>query len=256
MRAGRSASRELLVQAGIEGVSPGQLVGASLSLGLVAFVLVVGTSRVLVIGLAFGVFAALLPVTLLRRRRTLRTAELREVWPEAVDNLASGVRAGLSLPEALTQLGIRGPEQLRSAFVRFGEDYRATGRFAESLDRLKTNLADPVGDRVVEALRMAREVGGTDLGRLLRTLSTFLREDARTRAELETRQGWTVNAARLALAAPWVLLLLLSTQPSAVAAYNEPAGAVVLLVGGAVSAVAYRVMLRIARLPSERRVLR
>ena len=249
-------SRELLLQAGIEGVSPAQLAGASVSLGLVAFVLVLGTSRVLVIGLAFGLFASLLPVTLVRRRRTQRTAELREVWPEAVDNLASGVRAGLSLPEALTQLGNRGPEQLRPAFRRFGEDYRATGRFAESLDRLKANLADPVGDRVVEALRMAREVGGTDLGRLLRTLSTFLREDARTRAELETRQGWTVNAARLALAAPWVLLLLLSTQPSAVAAYDQPAGALVLLIGGGVSVVAYRVMLRIARLPVERRVLR
>jgi tight adherence protein B len=248
--------RELLLQAGIEGVSPGQLVGASVALGLVGFVVVLGTSRVFVIGLAFGGFAALLPLTLVRRRRAQRSLELREVWPEAVDNLASGVRAGLSLPEALTQLGIRGPEQLRSAFRRFGEDYRATGRFAESLDRLKANLADPVGDRVVEALRMAREVGGTDLGRLLRTLSAFLREDARTRAELETRQGWTVNAARLALSAPWVLLLLLSTQPSAVAAYNQPAGALVLLLGGAVSFVAYRVMLRIAKLPSERRVLR
>lgn len=249
-------SRELLVQAGIEGVSPGQLLGASVSLGLVAFVVVLGTSRVLVIGLAFGLFASLLPLSLVRRRRTQRTVELREVWPEAVDNLASGVRAGLSLPEALTQLGVRGPEQLRSAFRRFGEDYRATGRFAESLDRLKTSLSDPVGDRVVEALRMAREVGGTDVGRLLRTLSAFLREDARTRAELETRQGWTVSAARLALAAPWILLLLLSTQPSAVAAYNQPTGALVLVVGGVVSFVAYRVMIRVARLPVERRVLR
>ena len=258
-RAGTSwqdRSRELLVQAGIEGVSPGQLLGASSALGLVAFVVVLGTSRVLVIGLAFGLFASLLPVTLVRRRRAQRSLELREVWPEAVDNLASGVRAGLSLPEALTQLGIRGPEQLRSAFRRFGEDYRATGRFAESLDRLKANLSDPVGDRVVEALRMAREVGGTDLGRLLRTLSTFLREDARTRAELETRQGWTVNAARLALSAPWILLLLLSTQPSAVAAYNQPVGAVVLVVGGGVSFLAYRAMIRIAKLPLERRVLR
>ena len=252
----RDRTRDLLVQAGIEGVSPGQLLGASVALGIVSFVLVLGTSQVLVIGLAFGGFASLLPLTLVRRRRAQRSVELREVWPEAVDNLASGVRAGLSLPEALTQLGIRGPEQLRSAFRRFGDDYRATGRFNESLDRLKANLADPVGDRVVEALRMAREVGGTDLGRLLRTLSTFLREDARTRAELETRQGWTVNAARLALCAPWILLLLLSTQPSAVAAYNQPADAFVLLIGGGVSFLAYRVMLRIARLPAEQRVLR
>jgi tight adherence protein B len=249
-------TRDLLAQAGIEGVTPNQLFTASTALGLLVLLVVVGTSQVPVIGLLFGGFAALLPFLLVRRRRAQRTVELREVWPEAVDNLASGVRAGLSLPEALTQLGVRGPEQLRSSFRRFGEDYRATGRFGESLDSLKRNLSDPVGDRVVEALRMAREVGGTDLGRLLRTLSTFLREDARTRAELETRQGWTVNAARLALCAPWALLLLLSSRPNAVEAYNTPAGAVVLLVGGAVSLVAYRVMVRIARLPTERRVLR
>jgi tight adherence protein B len=249
-------TRDLLAQAGIEGVSPRQLAAVSAVLGLVVFVLVLGTSQVPVIALLFGGFAACGPVVLVRRRRAQRSVELREVWPEAVDNLASGVRAGLSLPEALTQLGARGPEQLRSAFRRFGEDYRATGRFGESLDGLKRNLADPVGDRVVESLRMAREVGGTDLGRLLRTLSAFLREDARTRAELETRQGWTVNAARLALAAPWVLLLLLSTRPQAVDAYNTAAGAIVLLVGGGVSLAAYRLMVRIARLPAERRVLR
>jgi tight adherence protein B len=256
-RAGwQTRMKEMLAQAGIEGVSPGQLVGASASLGLVVTALVLGTSRVPVIAVLFGAFAAAVPFLLVRRRRGQRSRELREVWPEAVDNLASGVRAGLSLPEALSQLGGRGPEQLRSAFRRFGEDYRATGRFGESLDALKDNLADPVGDRVVEALRMAREVGGTDLGRLLRTLSSFLREDARTRSELETRQGWTVNAARLALCAPWVLLLLLSTRPSAVEAYDTATGALVLLVGGGVSLFAYRVMLRIARLPTERRVLR
>jgi tight adherence protein B len=249
-------TRELLAAAGVEGVSPAQLLSASAALGAVVGVLVLGTSQVPVIALAFAGFAALLPWFLVRRRRDRRAVELRELWPEAVDNLASGVRAGLSLPEALTQLGVRGPEELRAPFRRFGEDYRATGRFSDCLDRLKADLADPVGDRVVEALRLAREVGGTDLGRLLRTLSAFLREDARTRAELEARQGWTVNAARLALAAPWFVLLLLSTRPEAVEAYAEPAGAVVLLVGGAVSLVAYRLMLRIARLPVETRVLR
>jgi tight adherence protein B len=173
-----------------------------------------------------------------------------------VDNLASGVRAGLSLPEALAQLGVRGPESLRPAFSRFGEDYRASGRFGESLDRLKAMLADPVGDRVVESLRLAREVGGADLGRLLRTLSTFLREDARTRSELEARQTWTVNAARLAVAAPWILLALLALRPAAVRAYNSAQGFALLTFGAAVCVIAYRLMLRIGRLPSEERVLR
>ena len=249
-------TREALIQAGLDDVTPAQVVAVSAVLAIVVLVLVLGASQVPVIALIFGGFAASLPMMVVRRRRAKRMVELRELWPEAVDNLASGVRAGLSLPEALTQLGVRGPEPLRPPFRRFAEDYRASGRFADCLDRLKDAMADPVGDRVVEALRLAREVGGTDLGRLLRTLSTFLREDARTRAELATRQGWTVNAARLALCAPWFVLLLLSTRSAAVQAYDTTAGAVVLLVGGGLSLVAYRVMLRVARLPQEQRVLR
>jgi tight adherence protein B len=50
--------------------------------------------------------------------------------------------------------------------------------------------------------------------------------------------------------------LLLATRPQAVSAYNSTGGALVLVVGGAVSLVAYRLMVRIARLPAERRVLR
>ncbi|MEO6713889.1 MAG: type II secretion system F family protein [Mycobacteriales bacterium] len=259
-RTGKSTWRErtddMLLQAGVEGVSARQFVSLSASLFLVVFALMLALSRVETIALAFACFAAAGPLWLVRARRRKRTVELREVWPEAVDNLASAIRAGLSLPEALSALGTRGPEMLRGPFERFAGDFRATGAFNDSLDRLKHSLADPVGDRVIEALRMAREVGGTDLGRLLRTLSTFLREDARVRAELETRQSWTVNAARLALAAPWMILLLLSIRSEAVRAYRTPAGAIVLMVGAATSAVAYRVMLRIAQLPEEARVLR
>ena len=252
----RERTQDLLLQAGIRGVSPGQLVGASLSLAFVVFVLMLGISRVPVIAVVFALFAGATPAAIVRGRQRKRGVELREVWPEAVDNLASAIRAGLSLPEALSALGVRGPELLRPAFKDFAADHRASGRFGDCLDRLKAGLADPVGDRVVESLRLAREVGGNDLGRLLRTLSSFLREEARTRAELETRQGWTVNAARLALASPWALLLLLSSRPAAVEAYRSTAGAFVLIGGGVVSFVAYRVMLRIALLPTERRVLR
>jgi tight adherence protein B len=255
-RRARERVAELLAQAGIEGVGPLGLVASCLGVGGVVATAMYAVSRSPAIAVAFGLIAAWGPLAAVRMRARRRRAELRELWPEAVDNLASGVRAGLSLPEALAQLGLRGPAELRRPFSRFGEDYRATGRFFECLDRLKSQLADPVGDRVVESLRMAREVGGSDLGHLLRTLSAFLREDARTRAELETRQGWTVNAARLAVAAPWIVLSLLALRPEAVAAYNTTEGAAVLAVGGAMCVLAYRVMLRIGRLPDEERVLR
>lgn len=255
-----SARQQALVddlrQAGMEGVSPAALIAASVVVGLLVFALALGATSVAVLAACFAAMAVAAPMLLVRSRARRRRAVLRDVWPDVVDNLASGVRAGLSLPEALSQLGSRGPQSLRPAFVAFAEDYRATGRFQDCLDQLKARLGDPVGDRIVESLRIAREVGGSDLGRLLRTLSAFLRQDARTRSELQTRQGWTVNAARLAVAAPWIVLTLLATRPESIAAYDQPAGAAVLVGGAATTVVAYRLMVRIARLPDEQRVLR
>ncbi|MFJ4106114.1 type II secretion system F family protein [Oerskovia enterophila] len=249
-------TQDALVQAGLPGVSPRALVAGSVGAGL--FVLVVGLAltRALPIAACFALFAALAPVAVVRSRARRRRTSLRDVWPEAVDHLASGVRAGLSLPEAVGQLGERGPVELREPFAQFAQDFRASGRFGDCLDALKMRLADPVADRIVEALRMTREVGGTDLGRLLRTLALFLREDARTRGELEARQSWTVSGARLAVAGPWVVLALLATRPETAQAYNSMQGVAVLGGGAVCSLVAYQLMRRIGRLPEEARVLR
>lgn len=248
--------RDDLVRVGLTSMPPAAVPALSAGLGLVVAAALWAVSNAVVPSLTIGTVAMALPVVLLRSAARRRTTAMREVWPEAVDHLNSAIRAGLSLPEALVQLGRKGPEELQPAFTEFARDYQASGDFTACLDRLKTRLADPVGDRIVEALRITRDVGGTDLGSLLRTLSAFLREDARTRSELEARQSWTVNAARLALAAPWVVLALMSTRPQAAQAYDSPTGMIMILIGAVVSLLAYRVMLVIARLPQDERVLR
>lgn len=248
--------RDDLTRVGLGTVPAAAVPAVSAGLGVIAAAVVLSISGALVVALALAAITMLLPAVLLRSLAHRRRTHLREVWPEVVDHISSAVRAGLSLPESLVQVGQKGPEALRPPFTEFARDYQASGDFGTSLDRLKGRLADPVGDRIIEALRITRDVGGTDLGVLLRTLSAFLREDARTRAELEARQSWTVNASRLALAAPWIVLALMSTRPQAAQAYDTPAGLVVIASGAAVSVVAYRVMLRIARLPQDERVLR
>jgi tight adherence protein B len=247
---------DLLIQAGTPGVTPLGLIGTGATFAAVIWVLVAATSHAPVIATVFAFIAGYAPFSLLKARARRRRAALRTLWPDVVDHLASAIRAGLSLPEALGRLADRGPEELRAPFAAFTADYRVTGRFADSLDRLKSRLSDPVADRIIEALRLTRDVGGTDLGRQLRTLSGFLRTEERTRGELEARQSWTVNAARLAVAAPWAVLALLSTRPEATSAYNSPTGALVLGAGALASAAAYHLMLRIGRLPEDVRVLR
>jgi tight adherence protein B len=247
--------RDRLDRAGLGDVSVARVVLTSVGAGFATAVLVLVLTGSPVVSLAFAVLAAALPLATVGRRAARRRAQLAAAWPDAVDDLASAVRAGLSLPDAVAALSERGPAALREPFARFAADYRVTGSFGVCLDRLKTDLGDPVGDRVVEALRLARDVGGTELGRLLRTLSAVLREDARTRGELLARQSWAVNAARIAAAAPWATLLLLSLRPGALAAYDSAGGALVLAVAAGASAAAYVLMLRIGRLPTDERVL-
>ncbi|MFA5787946.1 MAG: type II secretion system F family protein, partial [Actinomycetota bacterium] len=179
----RVRSSEWLRQAGLLGVSAGQFAAVAFAGAAVVGFVVLGFSRSWAVAGAFSLLGGYLPVSAFRTRRRRRQHELRGVWPDAIDNLASGLRAGLSLAEAVGGLAERGPDILRPPFARFAAAYRAGGRFSEALDGLKDELADPVADRVIETLRLAREVGGSELGRLLRTLSAFLREELRVRRE-------------------------------------------------------------------------
>jgi tight adherence protein B len=211
---------------------------------------VLGVRAITVVaGLVWLVLPTLIVLWRARARRRLN----RAVWPDVVDHLVSAVRSGLALPDAVSSLAQAGPVATRTAFAEFEREYRATGNFGYSVDRLKTSLADPFADRLLETLRMAREVGGSDLTVVLRSLSSWLRQEAAVRAEVEAKQSWVVNAARLGVAAPWIVLVLISSRPEAAQAYNTAAGTVVILGGLTVSVLAYRVMLALGRLPEERR---
>lgn len=252
-RTGRLA--RLVEQSGIPRATPGLVVLACTGAGLVTGLLTLIVTTVPMAALIAAAVAGATPILLLQRRVRARGRALRTAWPDAIDGLHSAVRAGLSLPEGLSALAHRGPAALRAPFSVFEREYRATGSFAAALDALQDALRDPVADRVIASLRIAREVGGTDLGTVLRTVSALLREDARTRGEIEARQSWTVNAARLAVAAPWITLALLCMRPEAARAYASLTGALVLLGAAAVSFIAYRVMVRIGRLPVEARLV-
>jgi tight adherence protein B len=178
-----------------------------------------------------------------------------DVWPDVVDDLASAIRAGLSLPHAVIELCNSGPEQLRPAFQLCRDQYQATGDFNAGLSLIAQNLKDPQADKFVASLQIAHEVGGADLGVLLRTLSEVMREELVLRGEIVARQSWTVNGAKLAVAAPWVTALVLSTRDTAANVYLSASGIRMLAICAIVSVLAYITMMKIAELPAEKRLL-
>lgn len=246
-------AHEVLELAGFAHVAP-----RVLGVGMVAAALVAAAAAWLATGVAVlcllaAVAAASAPVIWLRSRAAKLVRQRRSMWPDVCDLLVGSVRAGLSLPDAIAVLGQSAPQALRGSFAQFERDMRVSGHFPSSVDRLKHALADPMSDRIIETLRMAREVGGTELVPVLRALSASIRADAALRGEVESKQSWTKGAAVLGSVAPWIILAILSLRPEAAQAYASPAGGLLIVIGAAVSFVSYRIMLRVGRLPEPRR---
>jgi tight adherence protein B len=248
-----SALRARLDAAGLARTPVGLAVAMTLLAGLVCGMLALALLPITALALGAAAAGAALPLAVLSTRARSRRRALRASWPDLVDHLVSGVRSGVPLAEAVGALAEVGPRETRDAFRAFGDRAAAAGSLDAVFDRLKVDLADPIADRVIETLRMAREVGGSELPAVLRALAASLRAEASVRSEVEARQSWVRGAARLGVAAPWVVLLLLASRPEAAVAYNSPAGVGLLVVGLVVSVVAYRVMIALGRLPDEPR---
>lgn len=244
----------LVVDAGFAPSAVRKLSGSLIATWLLMFLVAAGITTSVAVAASLATAAVWFPLALLRARADRRRRRFVEAWPDAVATLIAAVRAGVALPEACIGLTRRGPADLQPGFEAFAGTYRSTGSFAAGLVRLREEMSDPVADRVAVALGMAHEVGGSDLVRILRALSDFVREDLRVRKEVEARWSWTVTAARVAAAAPWVVLLLMSTRPEAAAAYDSVTGVVVIAVGAVATIIGYRLMLRAARLPEEPRL--
>lgn len=242
-----------LAQAGLHSVSITALTVVSVLGALAGAALTFAVISVLTLALIAGAALFMLPWAVVNWRATSRRRAARVLWPDVVDHLVSAVRSGLSLPDSVVSLAGNGPLVIRPSFEQFESDYRTTGNFGLAISSLKDRLGDPIADRIFETLRMSREVGGSELTTVLRNLASYLRQEAAIRSEVEARQSWVLNSAKLGVAAPWIILLLLATRSEAAAAYNTPAGGLLIVAGLVVTAVAYRIMLSLGRLPEERR---
>jgi len=229
----------------------------SLRIGISASVstaLLLLLTRSLVIALAFGCLAAGISFVTVHSKNQLNEAALIAAWPEVIDHLMSGIQSGLSLTESLAGLSTRGPELLRPAFTQFKASLYGNGDLTQAIEELKSNFSHHGSDQIFEALIISKTLGGSELLQILRTLGDFLRQDLALRREIDVKHGWIKNSAHLSAAAPWILLLLLSTQPSTAAAYSTTTGAIILGAGLVMTAIAYIWMNRLGRLPQTPRV--
>lgn len=184
-----------------------------------------------------------------------RRRELAKLWPEVIDSVNSAISSGMSLVDAVDELALQGPQRLQVHFGVLSRKLDSGWAFSDAIDDFKMNLGEIHADRLCEVMRLVSDAGSDSLAVTLRRQSINLRRDIALESQIEAQQGWVSGTAKIAVAAPWIVVALLSTRPENAFVYNSSAGALVLLIGFLVSIFAYRLVQIMGTLPERPRVL-
>ena len=229
-------------------------IAISAAVGLAVGFAITILSSSIAIALSFATMTSAITFTFMFSSAKRRETKFELLWPDVVDHLITGIQSGMSLVEALSQLADRGPRELAPYFVEFNRQVRKDGDFTAAIAWLQKQFSHYASDQIFEAIILSRSLGGTHLLQILRMVGDFIRQDLALRKEIEVKHGWIKNSAHLSAAAPWLLLLLLSTQPATAAAYATSTGAVILIAGIFMTVVAYLWMNKLGALPKPPRV--
>lgn len=251
---GRTA-RDWLVQAGLDDVATGEFVGVMAALAIVGAALAFAIFGGVLPALACGAFAGTFPVASYRRRRTARIARAQESWPRMIEEIRILTGSlGRSIPQALFEVGRRGPIELRPAFAAAQREWLLSTDFARTLRILKDRLADPTADAACETLLIAHDLGGVDLDRRLTSLAEDRVQDTQGRKDARAKQAGVRFARRFVLIVPVGMALAGMSVGNGRDAYGSSLGQVLVVAGIAMTVACWLWAGRIMRLPEEQRV--
>jgi tight adherence protein B len=251
----RRGVQDWMVQAGLGEVAVGEFVGVVAVLFLVAAVLAYAVFGGAVPAVVVGAFAATFPAASYRRRRATRVAHAQEAWPRMIEEIRILTGSlGRSIPQALFEVGRRGPEELRPAFAAAQREWLLSTDFARTLRVLKDRLADPTADAACETLLIAHELGGADLDRRLAALAEDRIQDTQGRKDARAKQAGVRFARRFVLIVPFGMAIAGMSVGNGRSAYAEPLGQALVVAGVAMTVLCWVWAGRIMRLPEEQRV--
>jgi len=219
--------------------------------GAVAFVVFGGPVPSLVV----AGFATTFPIAGIRVRQRQRRDAASESWPRLIEEIRLRTGSlGRSIPQALFEVGERGPDELRPAFARARREWSLTTDFARATRVLKDQLADPTADATCETLLVAHELGGADVSRQLDALAEDRRQDLQGRKDAAARQAGARFARRFVLLVPIGMALAGLQIGDGRAAYRTTSGQLVAASAIGLVIICWWWAGRIMRLPDDDRV--
>lgn len=227
------------------------VIGTMFGVSLMIFAVTGTASLAVPPAIAVGV----LPKLFFQRRHARVLAERRAAWPEAIRDVLASLATGQTLHRSLCQLGDSGPLPLRPTWQRYERNSAALDVSA-ALDAARTELADPVADRVIEAFTAAHDHGRDVIISVLRSLADNVTKDLQIVEQITTGQTEIRSQAVVAVALPFgVLAFLVAANDDYRSFYQSAAGWVVVTIGVAMALGGWTLITTIGRIPGEERVL-
>ncbi|MGI8574505.1 MAG: type II secretion system F family protein [Egibacteraceae bacterium] len=255
IRPRRRTVAERMARLGLADVRPAELAAGTAVLAVVGAGLGYALFGGLLPALAAAVGVASGPVTAARARTERRRLLAAEAWPRMIEELRLQTGSlGRSVPQALLEVGLRGPQEYRAAFLSAHREWVLSTDFDRTLALLKKRLADPTADVVCETLLIAYELGGTDLDRRLRALVEDRISDVQGRKDALAEQAGARFARRFVLVVPLGMAVAGLAIGNGRAAYATGAGQLAALLGLLLMAGCWWWAGRILRLPTGERV--
>ena len=244
-----------LHKAGLANFNPIQFIGtAIISLSLI-YLIVYGLTGSFWITASVSVCLLAQAGEILSARVIKRIESQNQDWPKFLDAIHSAAWAGASLQEAILESSHYAPRSFSNQIVDFERDCNGGLSFDQSLENLKTRLASPIGDRFVEITRLAHDSGGRGYLSALRAQSAQLRIENATWNEIRVKENWVLSTAKLAILAPWLVLVVLGSRKETALAFESEIGITVLLIGLVASLLTFRLIKALGKLPTRKRVL-
>jgi tight adherence protein B len=242
-----------LKEAGLD-VTPAQFWLTSIGAGVVTYAMVFALTSLPIVSLMPALVVATLPKAYFARRRARRLEEVQRAWPDGLRDLLASVRSGASLPTAIEDLASFGPVPLRDAFQGFPIYSRSLG-VVSALEMVKSDLADPTSDRVIEVLILAYERGGAVVPEILSDLAEATTKDLWTLEEIRTDALEQKINSRIVFVLPWLVLVAMTTRSGAFREfYASSLGVAVAVIGGVMSLIGVVIASKLGSHSAEPRV--
>jgi tight adherence protein B len=190
---------------------------------------------------ALGAVAVLVGTGMLRRRGAARNAAaLDEELADAVRSLAAGMRAGLSVPQAIAYAARESEPPLAVGLTRIVESVELGGELEDALGDWANGIDTDDARLVVGVLALHRRSGG-DLPRVLDQVAATLRERSSATREVRalTAQARLSGAILGFLPIAFFGFLWLTSRSDIEGAFASPIGVGAVVVGLVLEGVAF-----------------